>query len=653
MYNQAQPKIFDHTDVDRKISQLIGEMEAEYLFDRYVSSISHIFPAVVFPPGARAVDVRRNKPILFLAILSSTCYGTTIRTEIQEALEELLREVLADSMWKKGEKSLEIIQSLQVATLWYRPPHNFEQHMFYQMVHMSAVMAVDIGIGKKIAPARRRFFEAMPTGPRPPNATHPESAEVRRAWLTSYFLCTSISMILRRAIMVRYNDYMKDCIDYLENDKAEDVLPSDKILCQHVRIAHISEDVTARFAMDDPTVNLSIADSKVTYGIKHFEEDLGNVLKHGPSDLALKLSEHVTNLYLHEIALHSQHNVEEFKTPFMDQTFKGGAESAVLGPHHVDALTACQHACRSLLDTFIASDVDTLYTLPILFCKSRSFMRHHLSKFILTCQIAVRCIYSVVVLIKLYMAAKAPGEMSQIIKPEDLHVTMYISRLRQIFEEFVKRDESCPHKKFYSVMKRLSGRFSEIERGEVAANMEGAQAAAALAQAAAKGIGGPMGEAFADAMSSPAIGRSRGNSAQTSRKANAGHPQPAQGLHLLSEVAMGGNAVQNTAMGRPPTASGQPHQHPQQPGWYPQPGAHPQGGDMTGMAAAGMSVGDPNAAAAYAAGYPNMPITGFENFDYGLGSLGLGVDGAISGLFMADGLWNYDGAYGAMHPGWS
>ena len=142
------------------------------------------------------------------------------------------------------------------------------------------------------------------------------------------------------------------------------------ILCQHVRIAHISEDVTARFAMDDPTVNLSIADSKVTYGIKHFEEDLSNVLKHGPSDLALKLSEHVTNLYLHEIALHSQHNVEDFKTPFMDQTFKGGAESAVLGPHHVDALTACQHACRSLLDTFIASDVDTLYTLPILFCKS-------------------------------------------------------------------------------------------------------------------------------------------------------------------------------------------------------------------------------------------------------------------------------------------
>lgn len=235
-------------------------------------------------------------------------------------------------------------------------------------------MAIDIGIGKKIAPARRKFFEQ----PRAPGQTHPESAEVRRAWLTSYFLCTSISMILRRSIVIRHNDYMKDCIDYLESGKAEDSVPSDRVLCQHVRIAHISEDVTMRFSMDDPTVALSIADSKVTYGLKRFEEDLTDLLQNNGdfNDLGLRLSEHVTSLYLHEIALHSQANVEEFKTPFMDQTFKKGhgGESTLLGPQHVDALTACQHACRSLLDNYLSNDIETIYALPILFCKLLGFV---------------------------------------------------------------------------------------------------------------------------------------------------------------------------------------------------------------------------------------------------------------------------------------
>ena len=365
IYDQKQPVIFDHSDINQKIDAILDFATAEHLFNRYVNFMAPRFPAVPFAQGTTAKAIREEKPILFLAILSSTCYGTGLSEDTQGALERELREVFADSMWKRGEKSLELIQALHVSALWYRPPANFEQHMFYQMVHMSAIMAIDIGIGKKQSPWKRKWFGQEPPFKRVrPN---PECAESRRAWIVCYFLCISITMILRRPIIVRFNDYLQECTDYLET--AEDALPSDKILCQHVKLARISEDIAVQFAMDDPTINLSMTDGKVNYSIKRFEQDLAGVRSNDVSDHALRLAEAVTNLYLHEIALHSQSNVGDFKSPFTEETFKTAAGETVLGPQHVDALTACQKSCRDILDTFLSYEFDIIFALPVIFCK--------------------------------------------------------------------------------------------------------------------------------------------------------------------------------------------------------------------------------------------------------------------------------------------
>jgi hypothetical protein len=365
IYDQTKPVVFDHTDIDKKIHEIIDAGTAERLFNRYVNHVAPRFPAVPFPLGTKAKKVRKEKPILFLAILSSTCFGTGVDAETQGALERELREVFANSMWKQGEKSLELIQALHVSTLWYRPPANFEQHMFYQMVHMSAVMAIDIGIGKKQSPWKRKWFGKGP--PFRHGLPNPECAESRRAWIVCYFLCISITMVLRRPILVRFNDYMEQCVKYLET--ADDALPSDKILCQHVKLARISENIAVQFAMDDPTVNLSISDGKVTYGIKHFEQDLVHLRNGGVTDHALRLADAVTNLYLHEIALHSQSNVGDFKAPFTEETFKTAAGESILGPQHVDALTACQESCQDILDMFLSCEFDVIYALPVIFSK--------------------------------------------------------------------------------------------------------------------------------------------------------------------------------------------------------------------------------------------------------------------------------------------
>jgi len=116
IYNEVGPIIYDHSDIDANLNKIISVEDAERLFNRYVNQICPQFPAVPFPPGTTAEDVRKQKPILFLAILSGSSYGANLPAETQVALEREFRDVMATSIWKTGEKSLQLIQALQVSS---------------------------------------------------------------------------------------------------------------------------------------------------------------------------------------------------------------------------------------------------------------------------------------------------------------------------------------------------------------------------------------------------------------------------------------------------------------------------------------------------------------------------------------------------------
>lgn len=65
---------------------------------------------------------------------------------------------------------------------------------------------------------------------------------------------------------------MDECLEMLETSAA--ALPSDKTLCQQVRLQHINEEIGNQFSMDDPSATVSIADPKVQKSVKMFEGQL-------------------------------------------------------------------------------------------------------------------------------------------------------------------------------------------------------------------------------------------------------------------------------------------------------------------------------------------------------------------------------------------
>jgi hypothetical protein len=149
------------------------------------------------PLGTTAADIRKSKPTLFLAILSASS-GMNY-PDLQKMLTKEVMTIYADRIICNGEKTLEIIQALHVSTLWYWPPEHFEELKFYQLIHIAAVMAIDIGMGKKSKCSKTKHAGLWRDHPwRRTPYPDPESIESRRAWLSCYFLCCNASMGLRR-----------------------------------------------------------------------------------------------------------------------------------------------------------------------------------------------------------------------------------------------------------------------------------------------------------------------------------------------------------------------------------------------------------------------------------------------------------------------
>ncbi|KAF2822633.1 hypothetical protein CC86DRAFT_300327 [Ophiobolus disseminans] len=586
MKRNGKPRVQnDHQHINPLIDNLMSPEVAERVFLRYVNEICPHFPAVPFPPGTTAREVREKKPLLFLSLLAGSSHGSAeqlVSQDAQRELTKLLKDQLADIIWRNGEKSIEIVQALQVAVLWYRPPLHFEQHNFYMMVNCAAVMALDLGLGRKATP------NVMKLSIGPFRRYHPNSSsiEARRTFLVCYYLCMSITMVLRRPILLRWTKYMEESVKLLET--SPEALPSDRLLCQQVKMAHIGEKISVQFCMDDPSIEVSITEPKAVYALNIFETELEKLkeenAKLGDVDPTLRLAEHVTNLYLHEIALHQNQGAADLQPPFLQEpTEAGEKKDAVMGPNQIGALGECLTATHGILDTILSIQLDVLLTLPVIFC--------------------VRAIYAIVCLMKMWVSVTSSIDVGNIIKKEDLEIEAYTEQLVTMFNAIVSRDAQSPHGKFYFVAKRLQERFAQIKEGTTKAE---------------------PGESDYESRQ-----QSMGSPRRPTRQSSANQTP----LHLLSEVAMGSSNVSSPQQHvrarsqQQAQAALQAAQHPHHPmqqhqpqTWYPGPETTAPALDMMGN-----------------------PQGNFDlNFDFTQFDLGTGSDADLSALFIPDAaMWSY------------
>jgi len=112
------------------------------------------------------------------------------------------------------------------------------------------------------------------------------------------------------------------------------------------------------------------------------------------------------------------------------------------------ALESCLQSAHRIIDTWCSLGLELISTLPTLFY-------------------FVRCIYAVVVLIKMHLAVTTPGsEVGKIIKPEDVRVEDCMNRLHDIFREMNKKEVLRPNPKMMMILNLLREWFQSHKAGD-------------------------------------------------------------------------------------------------------------------------------------------------------------------------------------------
>ncbi|EXL49431.1 hypothetical protein FOCG_09793 [Fusarium oxysporum f. sp. radicis-lycopersici 26381] len=594
--------------VDRGV---ITMEKAAELFARYNDHMISHLPAIIFQPGFTASELRKTKPILFLAIMAVASAESPI---LQKVLQKEMKLTFAEKVMLSGEKGLELVQALNVAVIWYWPPEHFEELKFYQLVHTAAVMAIDIGLGQKM---KQRRGIVVPDTWRPNPSTgpggqsrrwappDPTSIESRRTWLTCYFLATNTSMALHRPNLIRWTPFMEESLHLLQS--SPNAAPTDAYFCHLVWTHHLSEQVNVQFSLDDPIFDVHISETRTQYILKGLEKDLKRYREKVPPELlqpTLLISFGVLNLYMHEMALQARTS-EPLRPPFSTSSLQEGLVGGDrLSPAHISAISVCLGSIKEMLGTFLAMDVFSIRCLPVF-----NF---------------VRVAYAVVMLIKLYFSASAAGsELGRVIDKEDMQVGKYLDNLLDKFRATAAEDRCRPAAKFLVVLVMLRSWFYRQAESEAKESKPG-PTASAITQ-------------------SPSQAQQ-----QPPQPANTSAPQPSDHastantpLQLLSEVATGAGSRNRDSSASRPSMVGWGSNMPQPP----QPFFHDTPDNNSSSTASMPYHNEPfpaDLAAAMAPAMPSLPPTADGMGGYNSGDLldfaGWDLEGMGMGMG-SQGMW--------------
>ncbi|KAL9007595.1 MAG: hypothetical protein Q9173_007172, partial [Seirophora scorigena] len=427
---QSTSPAHEYADViDRKV--LDATLAAE-IFEHYSRKMAPHMPLVVIPPTAPAGAIRKHKPTLFLAILSVA--SAQEYPEIQRILAKEIMRAFADRIVYMGEKSLELIQALQVLTIWYWPEENRDAQT-YQLIHMAAVMAVDLGLGRRAKSSREPYHALWKDYPRSkPSAQASDSLESRRAWLGCYLLCANAAMGLRRSNLIRWSTYMDECLDFLST--SSEALPSDSTLLEWVRLQRLADDLGNQMSVDEWS-NIGVSDVKTQYALKAFERQM----KDWDKQTSKQKDSHQT-LDFSGGSRRAEGKGERSQT-----------RSQVLTTAHVGALTTCLTSIHGMFDTFLQMTRDDIRTAPVFYF--------------------VRVAHASVLLIMMYFAATSPeSELGKVISSDDMRVDHYLGKVRELLQAGASSGKCRPARSFYLVLVMFQTWFERKKEGKGSISQE-------------------------------------------------------------------------------------------------------------------------------------------------------------------------------------
>ena len=230
---------------------------------------------------------------------------------------------------------------------------------------------------------------------------------------------------MRRPNMLRYNDWIEDCVRELEG--LPSATQSDLTVAAWVKLHHIAEEITVSLKYDDPAQPSNLDDARLKLLLKGFmkqleawESSVEPRLLHGQSTYiqstlilmnnvitgSFAIMYHTVKIFLHEILLYSDHSPGDFRPPHPSETLR-----IIRSDFHPalssEGLAIMISSAQALLQVFINMKADQVRSLPV--------------------STVVRVRYAAYILCKLFVSAQdLTSSIGRLVESESLNLEYFL-----------------------------------------------------------------------------------------------------------------------------------------------------------------------------------------------------------------------------------
>lgn len=217
--------------------------EADELLLQFRQQQAVLAPYVEIPEAMTASQLRDEKPLLFLAIMTAAAHHDA---RSQEEFSKASIALLADHVLIRGQKSLAVLQGMMVLLGWSHTQSLFNPQIT-NLLHLCMAMSVDLGLNQSTAPlTESQRTTTLFDGPRravhgPAFSSHIQTLEERRAYAGCFYLSTVVttSLIIPISTALPWSAQLDEACDVLSRSG----ISNDARLARLVKLQHITSQI--------------------------------------------------------------------------------------------------------------------------------------------------------------------------------------------------------------------------------------------------------------------------------------------------------------------------------------------------------------------------------------------------------------------------
>ncbi|KAJ5628484.1 hypothetical protein N7490_010712 [Penicillium lividum] len=305
---------------------------ANALLKVYQTTLSIYCPFVIIPPQVNAEQLRREKPLLFLAIINAALYENM---SLQRKLEMELKKAISECMIGSGKISFEALQGLLVHIAWCQ--YHSRPRRYYQYLSLAISVITDLQLDR---PPEHRFWTTRVSFDGDDDKDLVSwGRDERRAVIGCFYFSSAISQILQKRFCFPYLQYLESLGMYLATDPE---YASDRYLIHIVELQRISEKIAVYSAPHFPGPHGGNPGIELSY------VELKAELSSYQANLPFSLNEsHIllTNFYAAELSL--------CQIAVFDHN-RNAQDTHNYSSHQIDALCMGLSVSKTLLDFYIS-----------------------------------------------------------------------------------------------------------------------------------------------------------------------------------------------------------------------------------------------------------------------------------------------------------